>query len=107
MFWILFSIYSKRTQITSLSLELADDCVNVPKDCSVDMELMSLTEILFKSLACINSSFLFDTNGSGNTSCSSRYSGVDVAQAENVFDLLRKMENDALKQVVCIPNSYL
>lgn len=67
------------------------------------MELMTSIEILFKSLACINSSFLFDTNDSGNnTSCSLKYSGVNILQAENVFDLLRKMENDALKQVVCI-----
>lgn len=93
-------IYDQRTQITCLSIELMNECVNVPKDDAVDMELMTSVEIVFKSLACINSSF-WNANESKNTiSCSSRYSGVNIIQAEMAFDLLRKIENDALKQVV-------
>lgn len=98
---------SQRSQIKSLSVELADHCANVPKDDAVDMELMTSIEILFKSLPCINASFLANGNASGNNSCSSRHSGVNIALAERAFDLLGKMSNDALKHVVSGSHIFL
>lgn len=106
--WPFLLFPRQRTQIKSLSVELADHCANVPKDDTVDMELMTSIEILFKSLACINASFLVNgQNGSGNNSCSSRHSGVNVALAERAFGLLGRMTNDALKQVVSAHCGYL
>ncbi len=59
---------------------------------------MSTMEVIFKSQACFNASFLVNTTG--NFSCTSRHSGIDVVEAEKAFSYIAKMENDTLKQIV-------
>lgn len=90
-----------KTQIAHFSVELAEACAHVSKDEIVDMELMTAIETIFKSLACINGSFL--NRNDRHMCCSKRNSGVDIAEAEKAFDLIRKMENDSLKTIVCVP----
>lgn len=62
------------------------------------MELMTAIETIFKSLACMNGSFL--SKNDRQLCCSKRNSGVDIAEAEKAFDFVRKMENDSLKTIV-------
>lgn len=59
---------------------------------------MSSVETLFKSLACINGSFL-KLNGQ-HMCCTSKNPGINVADAEIAFDIIRKMENSSLKSIV-------
>lgn len=62
------------------------------------MDLMSTMEIIFKSQACFNASFLVNTIG--NFSCTPKSSGIDVIEAEKAFAYISKFENDTLKQIV-------
>lgn len=91
--------FRPKTQIANFSVELAEACANVGKDETVDMELMTAIETIFKSLACINGSFL--NRNDRHVGCSKRNSGVDIAEVEKAFDFIRKMENDSLKTIVC------
>lgn len=65
---------------------------------SVDLDFMSSIEQIFKSLACMNGSFLYENNI--HSGCSSRNPGVCIEQTENIFGFIRRMENQSLKQIV-------
>lgn len=80
---------------------MAEACALVGKNETVDMDLMTAIETVFKSLACINGSFLNKNNR--HVCCSKRNSGVDITEAEKAFDFIRKMENDSLKTIVRVP----
>lgn len=90
--------FSQRTQIICLSPEIAKMCAAASKEDSLDSDLMSSVEVLFKSLACFNASFLRE-NGD-NLSCSAKFSGVNITLAQETFALLKKIENETLKQLV-------
>lgn len=64
------------------------------------MDLISTMELIFKSQSCFNASFLVNTTG--NFSCTSKSSGIDVAEAEKAFSYISKLENDTLKQIVSL-----
>lgn len=83
-----------------MSVDLAKQCAQVGENDSVDLELMSSIEQIFKSLASINGSFLTENNA--HLGCSSRNPGVSIVNAENAFEFIRKMENKNLKEVVSI-----
>lgn len=59
---------------------------------------MSSVETLFKSLACINGSFLLENDA--HMCCTSKNHGLNIADAEIAFGFIRKMENLSLKSVV-------
>lgn len=59
---------------------------------------MSSIETLFRSLACINGSFL--QSNDAHMCCSSKNHGINIADAEIAFGYIRKMENLNLKNVV-------
>jgi E3 ubiquitin-protein ligase HERC4 len=84
-------------QIWSLSKELAESCANTRKDQSVDMELITTVEVVFKNLACFNASFLLDNNGHH---CSSKHHGINLKYAEETFECVRKIENENLKTLI-------
>lgn len=79
-------------------MALAEACAKLGKEETVDMNLMTTIETVFKSLACINGSFL--SKKERHLCCSKRNSGVDIAEAEKAFDIIRKMDNDNLKTIV-------
>lgn len=81
-------------------MDLAKTCASIDRNETVDLELMSSVEILFKSLACINGSFL--SANDKHLCCSTRNPGVNIADAEQAFDFIRKMENNTLKEIVSI-----
>lgn len=81
-----------------MSINLAKHCANIKKDETVDLTLMSCIETLFKSLACLNGSFL--QSNDAHMCCSSRNHGLNITDAEIAFSHIRKMENENLKNVV-------
>lgn len=93
-----YRVHKKKAEILSFSVDIAETCVAFAKEDTADLELMIVLETLFKSLACINASFL--NKQAGNASCTSKYSGVDISQAEIAFGSIQKMENEALKQII-------
>lgn len=93
-------IFRPNTQIESLSINLAKQCASIDKDEIVDLTLMSSIETLFKSLACINGSFLQENDV--HVCCSSKNHGLNITDAEAAFGYIRKMENTSLKCVVSV-----
>ncbi|XP_055315048.1 probable E3 ubiquitin-protein ligase HERC4 isoform X2 [Sitodiplosis mosellana] len=91
-------ILESNTQIESLSISLAKHCASIGKDETVDLQLMSSIETLFRSLACINGSFLQPNDA--HMCCTSKNHGVNIADAEIAFGYIRKMENLNLKNVI-------
>lgn len=81
-----------------MSVELIEQCAKVGENDTVDLLLMSSIEIIFKSLSCINGSFL-ESNGE-QTCCSVRNHGLNIENAETAFHLIQTMENKTLKNVV-------
>lgn len=81
-----------------MTVELAKACADVGRDETVDLDLMSSVETVFKSLSCLNGSFLTEDDAHAN--CSKRNPGVDIAKVERTFEYIRKMENESLKSVV-------
>lgn len=93
-------IFRSNTQIESLSISLAKHCASIEKDETVDLQLMSSVETLFRSLACLNGSFL--QSNEAHMCCTSKNHGLNIADAEIAFGYIRKMENLNLKNVVSI-----
>uniref|UniRef100_A0A8D8BGJ0 HECT-type E3 ubiquitin transferase n=1 Tax=Culex pipiens TaxID=7175 RepID=A0A8D8BGJ0_CULPI len=62
------------------------------------MDLISLVETVFKSLACFNASWLLPNYE--HICCTSKHPGVDVGAAEEAFECIRKIEHDTLKQLI-------
>lgn len=87
--------FRPKTQIASFSAELAEACANAGEE---NTELMTAVEAIFKSLECLNGSFLCENDR--HLCCSKRNAGVDIAEAEKAFDFIRKMENDRMKMIV-------
>lgn len=59
---------------------------------------MSSFETLFRSLACLNGSFL--QSGEAHMCCSRKNPGINMDEAEIAFGYIRKMENLSLKNIV-------
>jgi E3 ubiquitin-protein ligase HERC4 len=59
---------------------------------------LSTIEVIFKSPACINASFLLANDA--HYCCSSKNSGVDIQLAVEAFDYLRKSENESIKHTI-------
>uniref|UniRef100_A0A6B2EBR4 Putative hect e3 ubiquitin ligase n=1 Tax=Phlebotomus kandelakii TaxID=1109342 RepID=A0A6B2EBR4_9DIPT len=91
-------IYDTKTQICQLSLELASSFSDLSKDSNVDLDVISILEVIFKSQACLNASFLKESEE--HTPCTSKNHGVDIAIAENAFEYIRKIENESIKNLI-------
>jgi len=63
------------------------------------MDLLSSIELIFRSQACWNGSFLLDHDR--HFGCSVRNHGLDLKAAQLAFDNLRVVENESIRQVVC------
>lgn len=57
-----------------------------------------MVELIFKSQACINASFLLDDYK--HLCCTSKHHGVNLTSASTAFTYLRRIENEILKSVV-------
>lgn len=66
----------------------------------VDQDVISFLETAFKSLACLNGSFLLEDDR--HYYCTSKHHGIDVKLAENAFDLISKIENETIQDLVSV-----
>lgn len=79
-------------------MDLAETCTTISNADTIDQELMTVLETIFKSITCINGSFLYETGV--NNCCTTRYSGVNMLLAEQAFEYVQKLENETIKQIV-------
>lgn len=93
-----YRTYCSKTQIVYFTMESADKICQVPKDKSVDLDFLSTVELIFKSQACINASFLLSNNQ--HFCCTTKHHGVDLHNAIEAFECIRKIENESLKQII-------
>ncbi|XP_031633255.1 probable E3 ubiquitin-protein ligase HERC4 isoform X3 [Contarinia nasturtii] len=91
-------IFEPSTQIAIFTISLAEHCATIEKNETVDDTLMSSIETLFRSLACINGSFL--KSNDAHMCCSSKNHGLNMVDAELAFGHIRKMENVTLKEMI-------
>lgn len=94
--------FRPKTQIAFFSAEMAEAGAGADDS---NVELVAAIETVFKSMECINGSFLRENDR--HLCCSKRNAGVDVAEAERAFDFVRKMENDKLKKIVSVDGARL
>lgn len=77
---------------------MAERCAQIMSDETIDLELMSQMETVFRSQPCLNASFL--TTTAEIRSCSRKCSNVDIREAERAFDHVMQIEHDSLKAIV-------
>ncbi|XP_020812495.1 probable E3 ubiquitin-protein ligase HERC4 isoform X2 [Drosophila serrata] len=90
--------YKKKSQILALTAEATKQCARFKQDDQSDLDLLNTMELIFKSQACLNASFLLDHER--HFGCSVRNHGLDLKAAQLAFDHLRNVENEAIKQVI-------
>lgn len=83
-----------------MTIDLIDFCASIGRNDTVDLTLMSSIEVIFKSLSCMNGSFLL-SNGEHNC-CSTKNHGVNLSDAQKAFAQIQKMENTTLKTIVSV-----
>ncbi|EDW50031.1 probable E3 ubiquitin-protein ligase HERC4 isoform X2 [Drosophila sechellia] len=93
-----FRIYNPKSQILTLTAEVTRQCAQSKQGCQSDMDLLSSIELIFKSQACWNGSFLLDHDR--HFGCSVRNHGLDLKAAQLAFDNLRVVENESIRQVI-------
>ncbi|EDW25692.1 GL16694 [Drosophila persimilis] len=93
---------SLRRSILSLTAEDTQQCAHIKQS---DLDLLQSMEVIFKSQACLNGSFLLSNDE--HFDCSARNYGLDLKAAEVAFDHLRSVENESIKQVLMPYNADL
>ncbi|XP_068967213.1 probable E3 ubiquitin-protein ligase HERC4 [Bombus flavifrons] len=95
------------SQILTITEEQLMACQRVPPNSSVDHELMTYLETVFKSLSCVNGSFLFKNDA--RYGCSSKHHGVDLDQATKLFGIIRELDNSTIQELIftCISDSLI
>jgi E3 ubiquitin-protein ligase HERC4 len=93
-----FRDYDTQSQILTLSVGSLEPCVKIPVNGQVDQELLKYLEVVFKSLASLNGSFL--TKNYEHYYCTSKHHGVDMAHAEQAFSIIAKLENASIKELI-------
>lgn len=97
-------IESNDAQILKLTIDQLNLCVNVSSNSNVDPDLWAYLENVFKSLACINGSFLMPNEE--HYCCTSKRHGIDIDAAELAFSTIGKIENDSMRGLVkCLCSS--
>ncbi|XP_052894618.1 probable E3 ubiquitin-protein ligase HERC4 [Anopheles moucheti] len=93
-----FRVYDTSSQILSLSPGMGRELANIEPDQTVEQDLMSSVETIFKSLACMNGSLLMPNEE--HVCCTSKHPGVDMDAAEETFDMIRKIECESIRQLI-------
>lgn len=92
--------YPPSTQILTLESSLITTCSKFTVKGTVDLDILGNLETIFKSLSCLNGSFLLSNDQ--HYYCTSKHHGVDVPLAETIFGMIAKFENESLKNLVHI-----
>lgn len=87
-----------QSQIARFSVQMAETCAAINANESIDQDLMSQLETIFKSLSCINASF--QQPNIGNQCCSVRHTNLDLPALQNAFEHVARIEHDTLKQII-------
>ncbi|KAK9685781.1 HECT-domain (ubiquitin-transferase) [Popillia japonica] len=66
--------------------------------CANKSNILGNLETIFKSLSCLNGSFLLSNDQ--HYYCTSKHHGVDVPLAETIFGMIAKFENESLKNLI-------
>ncbi|KAH8259636.1 hypothetical protein KR026_008191 [Drosophila bipectinata] len=90
--------YKPKSQILALSEDVTKQCTRFKQNDQSDLDLLNSIELIFKSQACLNASFLLDNDQ--HFGCSVRNYGLDLKAAQMAFDHLRNVENESIKQVI-------
>ncbi|XP_019534612.2 probable E3 ubiquitin-protein ligase HERC4 isoform X2 [Aedes albopictus] len=93
-----YRLYDPNTQILSMSSEISQKLCGIQPEETIDIDLLSVIETVFKSLACFNGSWLLPYEQ--HLCCSSKQPGVDMESAHEAFENIRKIEHDTLKQLI-------
>lgn len=91
-------VYDPKTQLLYLTLDMTKSCSSVPKDAQVDHDLMKSIELIFQSQACINGSFLLPNDQ--HICCTSKHHGIDLHFVEEIYSIIRLIENESLKEII-------
>ncbi|XP_078046235.1 HECT and RLD domain containing E3 ubiquitin ligase 4 isoform X1 [Augochlora pura] len=92
-------------------LEVTEDqllaCQRIPPNSSLDHELMTYLETVFKSQACINGSFLL--NNDTHYGCSVNHHGLNLDEASRLFGIIRELDNSTIQELIytCISDSLM
>ncbi|XP_068143352.1 probable E3 ubiquitin-protein ligase HERC4 [Drosophila tropicalis] len=90
--------YKAKSQILTLTAEATNQCTRFKEGDQCDLDLLNSMELIFKSQACLNASFLLANDK--HVACSIRNHGLDLNAAQLAFDNLRRVENEGVKQVI-------
>lgn len=93
-------LFRPKSQILVLTADATRQCARFKEGDQSDLDLLNSMELIFKSQACLNGSFLLDQDK--HFGCSARNYGLDLKSAQLAFDNLRKVENQSIKQVVSV-----
>lgn len=91
-------VYCPQSQILTVDYEHISKCLKIGIDQPVDQETLQYLETTFRSLSCINGSFLLLNEQ--HYYCTSKHHGVDLDLAEMVFSSIGKFENQSIKDLV-------
>ncbi|XP_076250382.1 HECT and RLD domain containing E3 ubiquitin ligase 4 isoform X1 [Rhynchophorus ferrugineus] len=90
--------YSPETQILSISSSFIKTLLKISCKQPVDQDVLSFLETAFKSMACLNASFLMDDQK--HYYCTSKHHGIDMQCAEETYDLIGKIENESIQNLI-------
>ncbi|XP_030753015.1 probable E3 ubiquitin-protein ligase HERC4 isoform X2 [Sitophilus oryzae] len=90
--------YSPDTQILSIQNSFVKTLLKIPSKQPVDQDVLSILETAFKSLACLNASFLLEDEK--HYYCTSKHHGVDIKCAEDTYDLIGKIEHESIQSLI-------
>ncbi|KAK0090592.1 hypothetical protein PV325_010558 [Microctonus aethiopoides] len=86
------------TQILTLTEKNLSACQRIPTGMTLDDELITYLETVFRHQACINASFLLANDA--HYGCSSKHSGIDVDQASRIFGMISDLQNNTIQELI-------
>lgn len=89
-----------RSQILTLTDDYLKTILRISPKANVDHDVWSFLETIFKSLSCLNGSFLLANDE--HYYCTSRHHGVDIQTTETTYSLIGKIENKSIKELVSL-----
>ncbi|XP_065086376.1 probable E3 ubiquitin-protein ligase HERC4 isoform X2 [Ochlerotatus camptorhynchus] len=93
-----YRLHDPNSQILSMSSDISKSLCRIQPDETVDIDLLTVVETVFRSLACFNGSWLLPNEQ--HFCCTSKHSGVNMEAVEESFECIRKIEHDTLKQLI-------
>lgn len=95
-----FRNYDAESQILTLRIANLESCAKIRINGHVDQDILSYLEVVFKSLACLNGSFLVQDH----YYCTSKHHGVNMEDAEKAFTIIGRIEHETIKDLVSVTN---